>query len=142
MEHRLRRAGIFGNMVTTMHKTDDRPMRFGRVAATVPVGDMARAKEFYHGILGFQNVFENGDPVGFVILKRDGAELHLTLQPGHKPASFNVAHLMVENVDALHDLIQRQGLRVIKRLQDKDFGLRAFVFEDPDGNRIDVGEPI
>jgi uncharacterized glyoxalase superfamily protein PhnB len=42
----------------------------------------------------------------------------------------------------MHDRIQKQGLRVIKRLQDKDYGLRAFVFEDPDGNRIDVGEPI
>jgi hypothetical protein len=28
------------------------------------------------------------------------------------------------------------------RHQDKDLGLRAFVFEDPDGNRIDVGQPI
>jgi catechol 2,3-dioxygenase-like lactoylglutathione lyase family enzyme len=142
VEHRLRCAEIFGNMVTTMHKTDDKPMRFGRVAAMLPVRDMARATAFYIDVLGFQAVFQNGDPVGFMILKREGAEIHLTLQPGHKAADFNVAHMMVENVDALHDLIQKQGLRVIKRLQDKDYGLRAFVFEDPDGNRIDVGEPI
>lgn len=142
VEHRLRCAEIFGNMVTTMHKTDDKPLRFGRVAAMLPVRNMARATDFYIGVLGFQNVFQNGDPVGFMILEREGAEIHLTLQPGHKAADFNVAHMMVENVDALHDLIQKQGLRVIKRLQDKDYGLRAFVFEDPDGNRIDVGEPI
>lgn len=117
-------------------------MRFGRVAAMLPVRDMTRATDFYIGVLGFQNVFENGDPVGFMILEREGAEIHLTLQPGHKAADFNVAHMMVENVDALHELIQKQGLRVIKRLQNKDYGLRAFVFEDPDGNRIDVGEPI
>ena len=129
-------------MVITMHNTDDRPMRFGRVAATLPVRDIARAADFYIGLLGFQNVFQNGDPVGFMILKREEAEIHLTLQPGHEAADFNVAHMMVENVDGLHDLIQRRGLRVIKRLQDKDYGLRAFVFEDPDGNRIDVGEPI
>lgn len=129
-------------MVTTMHKTDDKPMRFGRVAAMLPVRDMARATAFYIDVLGFQAVFQNGDPVGFMILEREGAEIHLTLQPGHKAADFNVAHMMVENVDALHDLIQKQGRRVIKRLQDKDYGLRAFVFEDPDGNRIDVGEPV
>ncbi|KQW32263.1 glyoxalase [Rhizobium sp. Root274] len=125
-----------------MHKTDDKPMRFGRVAAMLPVRDMARATAFYIDVLGFQAVFQNGDPVGFMILEREGAEIHLTLQPGHKAADFNVAHMMVENVDALHDLIQKQGRRVIKRLQDKDYGLRAFVFEDPDGNRIDVGEPV
>jgi hypothetical protein len=33
-------------------------------------------------------------------------------------------------------------MRIIKGLQDKDYGLRAFVFEDPDGNRIDVGQKI
>jgi hypothetical protein len=37
---------------------------------------------------------------------------------------------------------QRYGLRIIKTIQNKDYGLRAFVFEDPDGNRIDVGQPI
>ena len=46
------------------------------------------------------------------------------------------------DVDALHTICQRHGLRIIKSLQDKDYGLRAFVFEDPDGNRIDVGQPI
>jgi catechol 2,3-dioxygenase-like lactoylglutathione lyase family enzyme len=32
-------------------------------------------------------------------------------------------------------------VRIIKSLRDKDYGQRAFVFADPDGNRIDVGEP-
>lgn len=129
-------------MVTAMNDTTQAPVRFGRIAATLPVADMERATAFYIGVLGFENVFENGHPVGFIILEKDGAELHLTLQPGHKAPSFNVAHMMVGNVDALHALIQRQGLRIVKRLQDKDYGLRAFVFEDPDGNRIDVGQQI
>jgi predicted enzyme related to lactoylglutathione lyase len=50
--------------------------------------------------------------------------------------------MMVDDVDALHAICQRQGLRIIKSIQDKDYGLRAFVFEDPDGNRIDVGQSI
>ncbi|MGL3606551.1 glyoxalase superfamily protein [Rhizobium sp. G187] len=125
-----------------MSKKTEMPLRFGRVATTVPVKDMARACDFYVDLLGFEKVFENGDPVGFVILKRDHAEIHLSLQKNHKATDFNIAHMMVENIDRLHDLIQQHGLRVIKRLQAKDYGLRAFVFEDPDGNRIDVGEPI
>jgi hypothetical protein len=31
---------------------------------------------FYTNVLGFTKVFENGDPVGFMILKRNDAELH------------------------------------------------------------------
>jgi catechol 2,3-dioxygenase-like lactoylglutathione lyase family enzyme len=125
-----------------MSDVTDHGIRFGRIAAVLPVKDIERACEFYSKVLGFTKVFENGNPVGFIILKRDQAELHLTLQPNHKAAPFNVAHLMVHDVDALHAICQRHGLRIVKSLQNKDYGLRAFVFEDPDGNRIDVGQPI
>jgi len=30
----------------------------------------------------------------------------------------------------------------VKGLRDADFGLRTFVFADPDGNRIDVGQQL
>jgi catechol 2,3-dioxygenase-like lactoylglutathione lyase family enzyme len=123
-------------------KDTDHGVCFGRIAAMLPVKDIRKAHDFYANVLGFRKVFENGNPVGFMILKRDQAEVHLTLQPHHKAVNFNVAHLMVDNVDALHDVCQKAGLRIIKSLQDKDYGLRAFVFEDPDGNRIDVGQPI
>ena len=125
-----------------MSDDTDHGIRFGRIAAMLPVRDMDRAHAFYTTVLGFRKTFQNGDPVGFMILKRDGAELHLTLQPQHKAASFNVAHLMVEDADALHGICQAHGLRIVKGLRDKDYGLRAFVFEDPDGNRIDVGQQI
>lgn len=125
-----------------MNDDADHGIRFGRIAAILPVKDMQKAHAFYVQTLGFAKTFENGDPVGFMILKRDQAELHLTLQPKHDAAPFNVAHLLVHDVDALHAICQRRGLRIIKSLQDKDYGLRAFVFEDPDGNRIDVGQPI
>ncbi|WP_421872546.1 glyoxalase superfamily protein [Pararhizobium sp.] len=120
----------------------DHGIRFGRIAAMLPVKDMGKAHDFYVNVFGFRKTFENGNPVGFMILARDQAELHLTLQPDHKAAVFNVAHMMVGDVDALHAICQGQGLRIIKSLQDKDYGLRAFVFEDPDGNRIDVGQVL
>lgn len=125
-----------------MTEKNQTALRFGRIAATLPVKDMERAQAFYVDLLGFRKVFENGSPVGFMILQRDDAEVHLSLQKDHKAAHFNIAHMMVENIDHLHGLVQQRGLKVVKRLQDKDYGLRAFVFEDPDGNRIDVGQPI
>jgi catechol 2,3-dioxygenase-like lactoylglutathione lyase family enzyme len=54
----------------------------------------------------------------------------------------NVAHILVDDADGLHAICEAAGVRIIKSLTDKDFGLRAFVFADPDGNRIDVGERI
>ena len=125
-----------------MNHIRDHGIRFGRIAAMIPVKDMAKAHDFYTRVMGFTKTFENGDPVGFMILERNQAELHLTLQPRHKAAPFNVAHMLVDDVDALHAICQSRELRIIKGLRDHDYGLRAFVFEDPDGNRIDVGQPI
>jgi catechol 2,3-dioxygenase-like lactoylglutathione lyase family enzyme len=125
-----------------MNEAADHGIRFGRLAATLPVTDIEAALAFYQGVLGFEKVFENGDPVGFVILERDEAELHLTLQPLHPPVPFNVAHLIVGDVDGLHERLEAAGARIIKGLRDQDYGLRAFVFQDPFGNRIDVGQPI
>jgi len=114
----------------------------GRVAAMLPVHDIQRAHDLYCAVFGFAKVFENGDPVGFMILQKDKAELHLSLQPDHKSPHFNVAHMLVSDADAVHAACLANGMRIIKRLQDKDYGLRAFVFEDPFGNRIDVGQPM
>ncbi|HYF48352.1 MAG TPA: VOC family protein [Planctomycetota bacterium] len=117
-------------------------IRLGRIAPTIPVSDIGRALNFYSEVFGLQSVFQNGNPVGFVILKRDDAELHLTLAPQHKGSSSNVAHLMVSDASALYDRCERLNVRIIKKLRDHDYGLRAFVIADPDGNRIDIGQKI
>ncbi len=49
---------------------------------------------------------------------------------------------MVDDATALHDQLERHGVRIVKALRDADFGLRCFVFADPDGNRIDVGQNL
>ena len=117
-------------------------IQFGRMAPTVTVSDIPAAIRFYTAILGFEKTFENGNPVGFVILEKDHAELHLSLNPHHKGTAQNVAHLLVSDASALYAVCERNGVRIIKGLRDADYGLRGFVFADPDGNRIDVGQPI
>ena len=117
-------------------------VHFGRVAAMVSVTDLARALQFYCGVLGFQKVFENGDPAGFVILEKETAELHLNLDRQHRASAQNVAHLMVSDATALYDHLVAQQTHIVKGLRDADFGLRCFVLADPDGNRIDLGQAL
>lgn len=112
----------------------------GRIAPTLAVRDIHAAYKLYRDVFGFQKAFENGAPVGFMILKKDAAELHLTRNPNHKAPPYNVAHLLVSDANAAYRSCQHHALRIIRRIEDKDYGLRAFVFADPDGNRIDVGE--
>jgi len=49
-------------------------------------------------------------------------------------------HMFVSDLAALYAVCEAEGVRIIKSLADKDYGQRAFVFADPDGNRIDIGE--
>src|ERR1700761_2266630 len=107
---------------------------FGRAAPGIFARELERSLAFYVNVLGFQKTFENGDPVGFVILKRDAAELHLNLVKDHKAATANVASILVENIGTLYQTCINSGVRIIKSLSDKDYGLRSFVFADPDGN--------
>lgn len=123
-----------------MTQTRIQDIRFGRAAPGVVVRDIQSAYAFYSSVLGFQKVFENGDPVGFMVLKKDAAEIHLSQLRDHRPMTVNVFHMFVDDVSALHAICEAAGVRIIKSLQDKDYGQRAFVFADPDGNRIDVGQ--
>jgi catechol 2,3-dioxygenase-like lactoylglutathione lyase family enzyme len=120
---------------------DDQVIRFGRAAPGIGVSDMARAVNFYVDVLGFAVRFQNGDPVMFTLLERDAAELHLLFAAGHRGPAFNVAHLIVENVDALHARCVAAGVPIIRAIAEKDHGMRAFVLADPDGNCIDIGQP-
>ena len=122
--------------------TEPHPYRLGRAAPGVPVRDIDTALAFYVGVLGMAETFRNGDPVGFVIVERDDAEIHLTLQPSHRATTANVLHLMVDDADAFHAHLQDHGVRIVKGIRDADYGMRTFVMADPDGNRIDVGEDL
>jgi len=117
-------------------------VKFGRIAATIAVSDMTRALEFYTGAMGMKVAFSNGDPVGFAIVKRGEGELHLSFKRGHKGSTTNACHLVVSDATAFHAHCVATGVRIIKGLKDHDYGLRDFVIADPDGNRIDIGQPL
>ena len=108
----------------------------------MPVSDVARAVAFFEVVFGMEKTFENGDPVGFVILKRDGAELHLTLvERSRRQDAQRGAMLVDEGVDELYRRCEAaEGARIIERIRDAPWGLRTFVVADPDGNRLDIGQ--
>ena len=114
----------------------------GRIAATVPVTDVDRSLAFYRTFLGLEVEFVNGQPVGFAIVRNGPAELHLTLVKHQRPASHNIAHVLVDDATSLYEAMDAAGVRIVKGLRDADYGVRGFVFCDPDGNRIDVGQAL
>jgi uncharacterized glyoxalase superfamily protein PhnB len=77
-----------------------------------------------------------------VILKKDDARVDLTLNRKHKASTQNVMFMNVDDASSLYDICIRNGVRIVKKLRDADYGLRGFVLADPDGNRIDIGQPL
>lgn len=113
---------------------------FGRVAPGVPVADMGRAIRFYRDLLGFEVQFTNGSPVSFAVLKQGDAELHLSAEPA-KAGSFH-AHLMVDDLDGIHERLQQGGATIRQPPKVQPWGLRDIVIADPDGNTFEIAEPV
>ena len=84
-------------------------LTLGRVAAMIPVRDIEKSYRAYSAVFGFEKVFENGQPVGFMILRNGAAELHLTLQKTHKPARFNVATCWFQTPMRRVDVAKQKG---------------------------------
>ena len=117
-------------------------VELGRMAPCIAVSNIEKSVAFYTSMLGMRKTFENGNPVGFVIMVKDRAELHLSMCRDMRSSTHNVAHLKVSDANALFDHLSKSGVRIIKGLRDQQYGLRDFVIADPDGNRIDIGQPL
>lgn len=113
---------------------------FGRVAPTIPVTDIVRALGFYHDVLGFDVTFTNGDPVCFAIINQGAAQLHLSVQPDQAGSAH--AHLMVDELDEIHEALKQASIPIRQRPMVQPWGLRDLVVADPDGNTFEIAEPI
>jgi catechol 2,3-dioxygenase-like lactoylglutathione lyase family enzyme len=115
-------------------------VRFGRVAPTIPVTNIDRALRFYRDVLGFVVAFTNGDPVSFAAITQGDAELHLSVQPDQ--AGLTHAHLMVDDLDDIHDVLLQAGIPIRQAPTIQSWGLRDLVVADPDGNSLEIAEPV
>ena len=114
--------------------------KFGRVAPTIPVTDIDHALRFYRDVLGFNVAFTNGDPVSFLVIQQGDSELHLKVQPD-QVGTVHV-HLMVDDLDGIHEALQQAGISIGQPPTVQPWGLRDLVVADPDGNSFEIAEPV
>ena len=117
-------------------------LRLGRAAPTLPVEDVERAARFYAASLGFELTFETGAPISYAVLKKDDAEVHLSRCSDPSPRAQSVMHLLVSDADAALARCLEAGALIVEAIRDAPWGIRTFVFEDLDGNRVDIGQPL
>jgi uncharacterized glyoxalase superfamily protein PhnB len=83
----------------------------------------------------------------YAILRRDGARVHLQIRrgpwrEGARPGIESDVYFYVADADALHAEFEKRGASVFRKPVDNPYGLRDFVVEDLDGNRLLFGSPL
>jgi catechol 2,3-dioxygenase-like lactoylglutathione lyase family enzyme len=101
---------------------------------------MTRALEFYRDVLGFTVAFTDGKPVSFAVLKQGDAELHLAVASAN--AGSLQAHLMVSNLDAVHERLKASMATIRHGPKVQPWGVREMVVADPDGNTFELAEHV
>ena len=116
------------------------------VCSLITVADVKRAKEFYTGVLGQKISADYGENVlfeaGFAIHQRDHFQ---SLLNGVKVRAYSRDfELYFEDVDleSVQKTLDLHGVSFVHRMEKQPWGQTVLRFYDPDGNIIEVGEPM
>lgn len=114
-------------------------MKMNRLIPMLPVSSMPASIEFYQK-LGFC-VEERNDSWGWAMLCLDECRLmvdqSINLHPGAPRQS--VLYLYPGNIFEYHEQVRRNGIAV-PDLDVTFYGLTEFRIDDPDGNRLWIGQ--
>jgi len=100
------------------------------------VADIVEAIRFYEQ-LGFAKIrsepqFAELSWEGHLLFLAADSELTGRTGRGH-------LRIMVPDVDARYQRVQQLGARIVVPIRDTSYGLRDFIFADPDGNLLRFG---
>jgi catechol 2,3-dioxygenase-like lactoylglutathione lyase family enzyme len=105
----------------------------------MPLGEEARAREFYADILGFEEVAKPKE-----LVQRGGAwfrsgivHLHLGVDPQFHPAIKAHPALRCSNYAALVERLRENGVKIIEDAHHMDGAPHCYI-ADPFGNRIEL----
>ncbi len=114
-------------------------MKMNRLIPMLPVTRLSVSVGFYQK-LGF-DVERREDQWGWAMLRFDECRLmvdqSIHVHPGAPPTT--VIYLYPDNITAYHEKVRASGL-VIPDLDITFYGMKEFRIEDPDGNRLWIGQ--
>lgn len=111
-----------------------------QVSPTLQVSDIHAALKFYTEKLGFTGLFVWGEPVTFAGVALDKAIIHLALT--HEVTDKSSVNFTVSNANELYKVHQANGVKIVVPINDREYGLRDYQVEDPDGNLVGFGHYI
>ena len=114
-------------------------MKIKRIDVTFSTEKLQESKDFYMKHFGFELAFESNWYIELFTPKRD-AGISFTLPEREEGEFFNgrgcILSLEVDDVDAEYKRLQKEGLLIYQEIQEKPWGERSFVIDDPNGVHV------
>jgi uncharacterized glyoxalase superfamily protein PhnB len=117
-------------------------MKMNRLIPMLPVRSMPLSVKFYCHMLGFE-VEQRNDDWGWAMLRFDECRLMVDQSINTHPDAFrdSILYLYPEDIVEYHQQVRSNGL-TLPELETTFYGLTEFRIDDPDGNRLWIGQPI
>ena len=111
--------------------------------AVFHVSNLENSVSFYTDKLGFNLDFKFGKPSTYAGLSLGSVCLHLSSSyPYKNNTGHGNVYITFNEVDALYDRLVNSGVSFYSPIADREYGLRDFAIQDPDGNQIGIGAEI
>ncbi len=120
-------------------------------AMSLFVDDLQETKKFYQDVFGVEVKFEDDAAVVVkfdhlflnLLLTSKGEDLVGTGNVGDRQAGqrFQLS-IWVDDVDAAHAELVRQGIQILSGPEDRPWGMRTMTFNDPSGHSWEIAQGI
>jgi len=111
-------------------------MKIKRVDSTISTNKLQESKEFYMEHFNFRLVYESDWYIELIARDLPNG-ISFTLPQREEGEFFNGKGLIisfeVDDVDGEYDRLKAEGVQIYQEMQDKPWGERSFVIDDPNG---------
>ena len=121
-----------------------RPKILGVAHMAVYVGDLAKARDFYEGLLGYEEPFTLKNPDGSVRIAfvkiNDRQYLELFTEKNAGEGQLNHIAISTDNADLMRDYLAAHEIKVPAKVGKGQTGNKNFTVKDPDGHGVEIVE--
>lgn len=116
-----------------------------RPRTVLAVQHLERARRYYVDVLGFTE--DDITARGWSFLRKDNFFLMLGECPDEVSAAETgnhawFMHLLVDDVDGYYAELRARGALLVNAPTNREYGLREFILETPDGHRLMIAQEI
>jgi catechol 2,3-dioxygenase-like lactoylglutathione lyase family enzyme len=113
---------------------------FEEVVPILNVKDLPASIDYYVQKLGFEKLWDWGEPPTFGCVRRGKVEIFLCQGGQGQPGTW--MSIFMDDVDALYEEYKKSGAIILDGPTDYPWKTREMLVEDPDGHRFRMsGEP-